>query len=77
MRPAPSGGGASAAGAADPGAGPAVLPPHADSETHGAQSRPAVQAEDHQGLLPPVRRTGKEEVVVVVEEKEEERRAMG
>lgn len=36
MRPAPPGGGASAAGAADPGAGPSVLPPHADSETHGA-----------------------------------------
>lgn len=63
MRPAPSGGGASAAGAADPGAGPAVLPPHADGEAHGAQSRPAVQAEDHQRLLPPVRRPGEEEAV--------------
>ena len=58
MRPAPSGGGSPGEGGADPGAGAAVLPHHADCETHGAQSRPAVQAEDHQRLLSPVRRTG-------------------
>lgn len=38
MRRAPSGGGSSVEGGADPGAGPAVLPRHADRETHGAES---------------------------------------
>lgn len=58
MRPAPPGGGASCEGGADAGAGPAVLPHHADGETDGAQSGPALQAEDHPGLLSPLRWTG-------------------
>ena len=58
MRRAPSGGGSSGEGDADPGSGPAVLPHHADREAHGAQSRSAVQTEDHQRLLSPVWRTG-------------------
>lgn len=58
MRPAPPGGGPAGEGRADEGAGPAVLPHHADGEAHGAQSWPALQAEDHQRLLSPVRRTG-------------------
>lgn len=38
MRPAPPGGGPAGEGRADEGAGPAVLPHHADGEAHGAQS---------------------------------------
>lgn len=37
MRAAPPGGGSSGEGGADPGAGPAVLPPHADGAPHGAE----------------------------------------
>lgn len=58
MRLAPFRGWPSGDGGAHPGAGPAVLPHHADRSTHGAQSWPAVQAEDHQRLLSPVWRTG-------------------
>ena len=58
MRRAPPGGGSSSEGGADAGAGSAVLPHHADRQAHGAEGRSAVQAEDHQRLLPPVRRTG-------------------
>lgn len=58
MRCAPAAGGPPGGGGADPGPRPAVLPRDADRAAHGAQSRPAVQAEDHQRLLPPVRRTG-------------------
>lgn len=36
MRPAPSGGGPAPEGGANAGAGPAVLPHHADGEAHGA-----------------------------------------
>lgn len=60
MRPAPPGGGASGEGGANEGAGPPVVQNHADGETHGAESRSAVQAEDHQGLLSPVRRAGED-----------------
>lgn len=38
MRAAPAGGGPPPEGGADAGAGPAVLPRHADGETHGAES---------------------------------------
>lgn len=58
MRRAPAGGGASCEGGANAGAGPAVLPHHADGAAHGAESRPALQAEDHPGFLPPLRWTG-------------------
>lgn len=58
MRAAPPGGGPSGEGGADAGGGPAVLPRDADGAAHGAEGGPAVQAEDHPRLLPPVRRTG-------------------
>lgn len=60
MRPAPVGGGASREGGAYSGAGAAVLPRHADDSAHGAQSWPAVQAEDHQRILSPVWRSGEQ-----------------
>lgn len=45
-------------GGAYTGAGPPLLPGHADDPTYGAQSWSAVQAEDHQRLLSPVWRAG-------------------
>lgn len=58
MRLAPFRGWSSGEGSAYAGAGPPVLPHHADDSTYGAQSWPAVQAEDHQRLLSPVWWTG-------------------
>lgn len=62
------GGGPTHAGGSDPWGGSTVLQNHADHEAHGAEGRPALQAEDHPGILSLIRRPGGVQFLIPLKE---------